>query len=152
LGIAVPLDHFLGRRNMLSEKLIFDHFGEQILTIMMMSSPPKSTTRHLPVGTESKSSKNVKTSTATSSAAAKVPPPVEYGPQLPQQQEKTAATPVTGEGVASWGKEPYGSPGFTWFKFLTRTTVELLLATGVAIAVAMFMNSNSSQSNVPRGS
>jgi hypothetical protein len=142
---------------MLSEKLIADRFGEQILTIMMMSSPPatpsssdKPATPHLPMGTTSKSS-NTKTSTSTNAVAGvgAAKPPVEFGPQLPQQLSKHEEKTAPATAALSWGKEPYGSPEFTWLKFLTRTTLELLLATGLAIAVGMFMNAKTSKANTP---
>ena len=134
---------------MLSDKLISDHFGEQILTIMMMSSPPKRTNGHLPVGPDSKSSPKTKISNVTPAIKAKGSSPVEYGPQLPKQSsQEEVQTSGASAGIVSWGKEPYGSPGFSWFKFLTRTTVELLLVTGISIAVAMFLNSNTSKSNI----
>jgi hypothetical protein len=124
------LDHFLARRNALSDNLISKIFGNELLQIMNQStsspSPSSSSTAPTPVPPASLSAKTAKGSK----------PPVEYGPHLPSEQLQE----VQQVEQPSWGKEPYGTPGFSWFKFITRTTVELILVSALAVLVGMYLN------------
>lgn len=126
-GMAVPLDHLLSRRNSLSPEFVCKIFGEEIANEL--------------------NSKQTKVTTKQSKPSQKN----EYGPQLPNtstntntststQTTTTSSSTTKDKTVFSWGKEPYGSPEFSWFKFLSRTTLELLLVSVLAIIVANGMN------------
>jgi hypothetical protein len=125
----VPLDHFIARRNALSNNLIVKVFGEEFLQFMNQpaSTPP-------PIGSSPSSTTPASTSTTKTPNGGKKS--VEYGPHLPSQQSEE----VQQLEQHSWGKEPYGTPGFSWFKVLTRTTVEIILVSILAVLVGMYLN------------
>lgn len=133
--MAVPLDHFLSRRNSLSNELILKVFGEEIAKEMEQLTKERYNT-----------SISSSTASSTTSSTQQQQKSVEYGPQLPQgnqsslqkknKEDKSITTTTNNNTSYSWGKEPYGSPEFTWFKFLSRTTLELVLVSVLAIIIA----------------
>mmetsp|Transcript_23148 Transcript_23148/g.33923 ORF Transcript_23148/g.33923 Transcript_23148/m.33923 type:complete len:224 (+) Transcript_23148:40-711(+) len=121
LGIPVPLDHFLSRRNHLSDAVLLKYFGEDFVKKV-----------------KTKPSQNQPTGSVSSEKVIE-DKPVEYGPApRPKEEVDSDKEEPTSDfmKLVMWGKEQPHSPDFTWRKFLIRTSIEILV---VSIIAALYL-------------